>query len=112
MAEGKKPAIAEPMLLGITKASLNTDSVLSAASFQETTKVFTEAAVSSRVDHLEGLKENIIMGRLLPAGTGLLEYRKTDIVVEGDGDEFLRDVDVDTTGLGGDEDASGAQAIG
>lgn len=112
MAEGKKPAIAEPMLLGITKASLNTDSVLSAASFQETTKVFTEAAVSSRVDHLEGLKENIIMGRLLPAGTGLLDYRKTEIVVEGDGDEFLRDVDVDTTGLGGDEDASGAQAIG
>lgn len=112
IAEGKRPATAEPMLLGITKASLNTDSVLSAASFQETTKVFTEAAVSSRVDYLEGLKENIIMGRLLPAGTGLKVYRETDIVVEGGDDEFLKDVDVDTTGLGSSEGESGAQALG
>lgn len=100
MAQGKKPAVAEPMLLGITKAALNTDSVLSAASFQETTKVFTEAAISSRVDNLLGLKENIIMGRLLPAGTGLDEYRLHDIVVEGGDEEFLDDVDVDTTSVG------------
>jgi DNA-directed RNA polymerase subunit beta' len=100
IAEGKKPAIAEPMLLGITKAALNTDSVLSAASFQETTKVFTEAAISSKVDNLYGLKENIIMGRLLPAGTGLDTYRLTEIQVEGGDDEFLDDVDVDTTGVG------------
>ncbi len=100
IAEGKKPATAEPMLLGITKAALNTDSVLSAASFQETTKVFTEAAISSRVDNLHGLKENIIMGRLLPAGTGLDEYRLHDILVEGGDDEFLSDVDVDTTHVG------------
>ncbi len=97
MAEGKRPATAEPMLLGITKAALNTDSMLSAASFQETTKVFTEAAVSSKVDHLFGLKENIIMGRLLPAGTGLAEYQAIQMVVEGGDDEFLKDVDVDTT---------------
>lgn len=100
VAEGKKPATAEPMLLGITKAALNTDSVLSAASFQETTKVFTEAAVASKVDYLEGLKENIIMGRLLPAGTGLKQYRSAEVAVEGSDDEFLKDVDVDTTGLG------------
>jgi DNA-directed RNA polymerase subunit beta' len=97
IAEGKKPATAEPMLLGITKAALNTDSILSAASFQETTKVFTEAAIASRVDQLYGLKENIIMGRLLPAGTGLASYEDLEIVVEGGDDEFLKDVDVDTT---------------
>jgi DNA-directed RNA polymerase subunit beta' len=97
MTEGKKPATAEPMLLGITKAALNTDSMLSAASFQETTKVFTEAAIASKVDNLYGLKENIIMGRLLPAGTGLSEYLISDIIVEGGDDEFLKDVDVDTT---------------
>jgi DNA-directed RNA polymerase subunit beta' len=85
------------MLLGITKAALNTDSILSAASFQETTKVFTEAAIASRVDQLYGLKENIIMGRLLPAGTGLASYEDLEIVVEGGDDEFLKDVDVDTT---------------
>ncbi|TVQ80285.1 MAG: DNA-directed RNA polymerase subunit beta' [Bradymonadales bacterium] len=110
IAEGKKPATAEPLLLGITKAALNTDSVLSAASFQETTKVFTEAAVSSRVDELEGLKENIIMGRLLPAGTGLREYRETDIRVEGEGDKFLSDVDVDTTGGQADEGGEASAA--
>jgi DNA-directed RNA polymerase subunit beta' len=111
IAEGKKPATAEPMLLGITKASLNTDSVLSAASFQETTKVFTEAAISSRVDNLHGLKENIIMGRLLPAGTGLEEYRSEDIVVEGGDDEFLKDVDINTTNAGsGDSGPKAAQS--
>jgi DNA-directed RNA polymerase subunit beta' len=73
--EGKKPAVGEPLLLGITKASLSTESFISAASFQETTKVLTDAAVAGRVDYLRGLKENVIMGRLIPAGTGLKQYR-------------------------------------
>ncbi|MCP3892711.1 MAG: DNA-directed RNA polymerase subunit beta' [Desulfobulbaceae bacterium] len=71
MAEGKKPAVAEPLLLGVTKASLSTESFISAASFQETTKVLTNAAVAGKVDQLKGLKENVIMGRLISAGTGL-----------------------------------------
>jgi len=75
LAEGKKPALAEPLLQGITKASLSTESFISAASFQETTKVLTEAAVAGKVDRLAGLKENVIMGRLIPAGTGLPRYR-------------------------------------
>ena len=68
--EGKKPATAVPVLLGITKASLQTRSFISAASFQETTRVLTEAAVNGKIDTLEGLKENVIVGRLIPAGTG------------------------------------------
>ncbi|GIU82029.1 MAG: DNA-directed RNA polymerase subunit beta' [Acidobacteria bacterium] len=76
---GGKPATAEPMLLGITKASLSTDSFISAASFQETTRVLTEAAVSGRVDYLRGLKENVIVGRLIPAGTGMKRYRNIQI---------------------------------
>jgi DNA-directed RNA polymerase subunit beta' len=75
LEEGKKPAVGEPLLLGITKASLSTESFISAASFQETTKVLTDAAVAGRVDYLRGLKENVIMGRLIPAGTGLKQYR-------------------------------------
>ncbi len=71
IVEGKKPAVAEPLLLGVTKASLSTESFISAASFQETTKVLTNAAVAGRVDELLGLKENVIMGRLISAGTGL-----------------------------------------
>ncbi len=71
----EKPAVCSPMLLGITKASLNTDSFLSAASFQETTKVLTEAAIKGKVDHLIGLKENVIIGKLIPAGTGYPIYR-------------------------------------
>ncbi|BHH84301.1 DNA-directed RNA polymerase subunit beta' [Desulforhopalus sp. 52FAK] len=71
MMEGKKPAVAEPLLLGVTKASLSTESFISAASFQETTKVLTNAAVAGKVDELAGLKENVIMGRLISAGTGL-----------------------------------------
>ena len=70
-AEGREPAAYEPLLLGITKASLSTESFISAASFQETTKVLTEAAIWGKTDHLHGLKENVIMGRLIPAGTGL-----------------------------------------
>jgi len=83
MEEGGKPAEGEPLFLGITKASLVTDSFISAASFQETTKVLTQAAVAGKVDNLKGLKENVIMGRLIPAGTGLAKYRQLEIVVEG-----------------------------
>ena len=76
------PAIAEPLLLGITKASLSGDSFISASSFQETTKVLTEASIQGRVDYLRGLKENVIMGRLIPAGTGLAAYKRLDPLVE------------------------------
>jgi DNA-directed RNA polymerase subunit beta' len=79
MAQGKRPATGEPLLLGITKASLTTESWISAASFQETTKVLADAAVQGKIDFLRGLKENVIMGRLIPAGTGLDQYRKLDI---------------------------------
>jgi DNA-directed RNA polymerase subunit beta' len=75
-----EPATSEPLLLGITQASLTTESFISAASFQETTKVLTDAAVEAKVDNLYGLKENVIMGRLIPAGTGLKVYR--DILIE------------------------------
>ena len=74
--EGGQSAQGEPMLLGLTKASLATDSFISAASFQETTKVLTEASLQGKVDYLRGLKENVIMGRLIPAGTGLSEHRR------------------------------------
>jgi len=80
--DGGRPAIGEPVLLGITKASLNTPSFVSAASFQETTRVLTEAAMSGKVDYLRGLKENVIMGRLIPAGTGLSMYKKLGIKLE------------------------------
>ena len=76
--EGKRPAEGRPQLMGITKASLATDSWLSAASFQETTRVLTEAAIESKSDGLVGLKENIIIGKLIPAGTGIAEYRKVE----------------------------------
>ena len=87
LREGGKPAVAEPLFLGITKASLITDSFISAASFQETTKVLTQAAVAGKMDYLRGLKENVIMGRLIPAGTGLPRYRELDVWVEGYSDE-------------------------
>ena len=79
MAAGGRPATGRPLLLGITKASLSTDSFISAASFQETTRVLTEASISGRVDYLRGLKENVIMGRLIPAGTGLEIHRDVAI---------------------------------
>ncbi|AJE02527.1 DNA-directed RNA polymerase subunit beta' [Geobacter pickeringii] len=82
LAKGGRPAIAEPLLLGITKASLSTESFISAASFQETTKVLTQAAIEGKVDSLRGLKENVIMGRLIPAGTGLSRYRNLKLVVD------------------------------
>jgi len=87
IGRGGEPAIAEPLLLGITKASLSTESFISAASFQETTRVLTEAAINGRVDRLVGLKENVIMGRLIPAGTGLARYHEMELRVEGAGEE-------------------------
>ena len=98
-AEGKPPARFEPVLLGITKASLQTESFISAASFQETTRVITEAALAGKVDWLNGLKENVILGRLLPAGTGLATrnaprpQREEDEVVVAD--NFLTQDDLD-----------------
>jgi DNA-directed RNA polymerase subunit beta' len=80
-AEGR-PSTGKPILLGITKASLSTDSFISAASFQETTRVLTEAAINGKVDYLRGLKENVIMGRLIPAGTGMEFYRRLKIAGE------------------------------
>jgi len=82
IADGGRPATGRPLLLGITKASLSTDSFISAASFQETTRVLTEAAVAGKVDYLRGLKENVIMGRLIPAGTGLEHYRSIQLLTE------------------------------
>ncbi len=82
LADGGTPATAEPLLLGITKASLSTESFISAASFQETTKVLTQAAIEGKSDYLRGLKENVIMGRLIPAGTGLLRYSGVELKAE------------------------------
>jgi DNA-directed RNA polymerase subunit beta' len=84
VAAGKKPAVLEPVLQGITKASLQTGSFISAASFQETTRVLTEAAVSSREDNLVGLKENVIVGRLIPAGTGGVMRRFKEVAADQD----------------------------
>ena len=95
MAEGKEPATGEQIMLGITKASLATNSFLSAASFQETTKVLTEAAIKGKVDPLVGLKENVIIGKHIPAGTGMRKYRdvklSTELAVEEEDDEILAD---------------------
>lgn len=77
--DGKHPATAKPVLLGITKASLETDSFLSAASFQETTRVLTDAAIKGKRDYLLGLKENVIIGKLVPAGTGMAVYRDVEL---------------------------------
>ena len=82
IVEGKKPARSEPLLLGITKASLTTESFISAASFQETTRVLTDAAVRGARDDLKGLKENIIIGHLIPAGTGIHRYQEVEFMVE------------------------------
>jgi DNA-directed RNA polymerase subunit beta' len=84
LEKGGKPAVGKPILLGITKASLSTQSFISAASFQETTRVLTEASMAGKTDYLRGLKENVIMGRLIPAGTGLSLYRKLGIKTEID----------------------------
>jgi len=79
-----KPSTGRPLLMGITKASLSTDSFISAASFQETTRVLTEAAISGKVDYLRGLKENVIMGRLIPAGTGMDFYKNVKLATEAE----------------------------
>jgi DNA-directed RNA polymerase subunit beta' len=79
LAEGGEPATARTILLGVTKASLNTDSFLAAASFQETTRVLTEAAIEAQTDHLVGLKENVIIGKLIPAGSGIAQRRREQI---------------------------------
>ena len=86
ISEGGDPATCQPILLGITRASLRTDSFISAASFQETTRVLTEAAVQGKIDHLRGLKENVIIGRLIPAGTGTSLYRGVSYAEEGNGE--------------------------
>ena len=95
MAEGKEPATGEQIMLGITKASLATNSFLSAASFQETTKVLTEAAIKGKIDPLVGLKENVIIGKHIPAGTGMRKYRdvklSTELAIEEEDDEILTD---------------------
>ena len=101
---GGRPAVGRPALMGITKASLATDSWLSAASFQETTRVLTEAALSEKVDDLKGLKENVIIGKLIPAGTGLARYRNA--VVEPD--KAIRDTIYPNFDLGGDGDLGDA----
>ena len=108
IADGKKPAEGRQVMLGITKASLATDSFLSAASFQETTKVLTEAAINGKVDHLIGLKENVIIGKPIPAGTGMKRYRKvkldTDDLIS---DEILLSDDDELVLSSEDESSSG-----
>jgi DNA-directed RNA polymerase subunit beta' len=83
-AEGGQPATYQPLLLGITKASLSTPSFISSASFQETTRVLTEASVLGMTDHLRGLKENVIIGHLIPAGTGMARYKNIEVVAVDD----------------------------
>ncbi len=91
LAEGKEPAVGEAVMLGITKASLATNSFLSAASFQETTKVLTEAAIKGKVDPLIGLKENVIIGKLIPVGTGMREYREVKLNTDTKTTEFVEE---------------------
>jgi DNA-directed RNA polymerase subunit beta' len=86
LGEGGKPATAIPVLMGITKAALNTESFISAASFQETTRVLTDAAIKGKVDQLRGLKENVIIGHLIPAGTGVREYNRIEVYQNEPGD--------------------------
>ena len=100
LADGGKPAVGEPLMLGITKASLSTESFISAASFQETTKVLTQASIEGKVDCLRGLKENVIMGRLIPAGTGVAKYRSATLLIE-EPEEYLpepEEIDEDADG--------------
>ena len=104
IAEGKQPADGKQVMLGITKASLATDSFLSAASFQETTKVLTEAAINGKVDHLIGLKENVIIGKLIPAGTGMKRYRSVKLNTDVEPQDEVALEDDDEILLSGDED--------
>ena len=95
LKEGKHPAVGRPILLGITKASLETDSWLSAASFQETTRILTDAAIRGKVDHLKGLKENVIIGKLLPAGTGLRGPLKSDETIKREEEEAAQQAELE-----------------
>ncbi len=88
LSDGKEPAVGTPVLLGITKASLATDSYLSAASFQETTRVLTDAAIAGKEDQLLGLKENVIIGKLIPAATGMKRYRSVQLTYKGESAEW------------------------
>ena len=108
IAEGKKPAEGKQVMLGITKASLATDSFLSAASFQETTKVLTEAAINGKVDHLIGLKENVIIGKPIPAGTGMKRYRKVKLSTELEADDEIVLSEDDDLVLAGEADENSA----
>jgi len=94
LMEGGEPATFQPLLLGITKASLSTESFISAASFQETTKVLTEAAVSGKTDFLKGLKENVIIGHLIPAGTGMKYYSRIRLPEEKKQDEAPEEISI------------------
>jgi DNA-directed RNA polymerase subunit beta' len=105
VAEGKNPAVYENILLGITKASLSTDSFISAASFQETTRVLTEAAIMAKKDDLRGLKENVIVGRLIPAGTGLAYHRTRRRQAEEEGSSALEAAEAVFEDLSGDREA-------
>jgi DNA-directed RNA polymerase subunit beta' len=102
LAEGGEPATAQTVLLGVTKASLNTDSFLAAASFQETTRVLTEAAINGLTDHLRGLKENVIIGKLIPAGTGLPQRRELRDKQRADRLASMQTPGLGTLGLGGE----------
>ena len=106
VAEGKTPAEGSQVMLGITKASLATDSFMSAASFQETTKVLTDAAIKSKVDPLIGLKENVIIGKLIPAGTGMKRYRSVKLDTEMDEINFQDDDEINFDDLGELEDVN------
>jgi DNA-directed RNA polymerase subunit beta' len=113
LAAGGRPATAKPQLLGITKASLSTDSFISAASFQETTRVLTEAAINGKVDYLRGLKENVIMGRLIPAGTGMEFYRQVKIQGEDVVEEVVQEMEQPFGVLDGyDEETRGVYSGG
>jgi DNA-directed RNA polymerase subunit beta' len=108
-AEGGKPATSRPVILGITKASLATDSFLSAASFQETTRVLTEAAIKGRVDPLLGLKENVIIGKLVPAGTGMSRYRNLKMIIQSEAEAGAGGAEAEAGGPG-EEVGSEAEA--
>ena len=108
--EGKEQAVGSQVLLGITKASLATNSFLSAASFQETTKVLTEAAIKGKIDPLIGMKENVIIGKLIPAGTGMKRYRNVQIDTSGTDDYLYEQSEEDEVELSEMDDAAEVQA--
>jgi DNA-directed RNA polymerase subunit beta' len=112
LAEGGKPAVGEPLMLGITKASLSTESFISAASFQETTKVLTQAAIEGRVDYLRGLKENVIMGRLIPAGTGISKYRSATLLIEDPEEQLPLPEEIDEDAESAYEEEVASLAVG